>query len=205
MPLLDDPKHEYMAQMLAEGRDYDEAYSAIYPSARNPRNNVKRFLTRYPEILDRVKELTQDRAEMRAAVLARSKDMADVSKTYVMARLKEIVERCMQYQPVLDARGEQVYAGDDKRISAVYAFDARSAVAALKLLGLELGMFVQRISVAKDPFADVPAQDVKRIMDALKDIQTGRVIEHKAEDMEHGEGGINGQDYVDSTTPTLAQ
>lgn len=61
-----------------------------------------------------------------------------ITQEYVLANLKEIVERCMQRAPVTTARGGQVL---DKNGNAVWKFDARGANKALELLGRHLGMF----------------------------------------------------------------
>lgn len=68
-------------------------------------------------------------AELSTAVAAR----LGLNHEWVLANLREIVERCMQAAPVRDARG-RVVEGE-------WTFDARGATRALELLAKHLGMF----------------------------------------------------------------
>ena len=65
------------------------------------------------------------------------------TKTYVQMNLRVVAERCMQVEPVMDAKGQPT--GD-------YKFDASGANAALKLLGQTIGMFKEesRIKIVAD-------------------------------------------------------
>jgi phage terminase small subunit len=82
-------------------------------------------------------------AAIQAALQTRSK-RTEVTQDYVVANLREVVERCMQRAPVL-AGGEQVVtAAQDGRLATLWCFDGKTAVAALGLLGKHLGMFVEK-------------------------------------------------------------
>ena len=65
------------------------------------------------------------------------------TKQYVQMNLRVVAERCMQVEPVLDAKGQPT--GD-------YKFDASGANTALKLLGQTIGMFKEesRIKIVAD-------------------------------------------------------
>ena len=65
------------------------------------------------------------------------------TKSYVQMNLRVVAERCMQVEPVLDAKGQPT--GD-------YKFDASGANMALKLLGQTIGMFKEesRIKIVAD-------------------------------------------------------
>ena len=65
------------------------------------------------------------------------------TKSYVQMNLRVVAERCMQVEPVLDAKGQPT--GD-------YKFDASGANTALKLLGQTIGMFKEesRIKIVAD-------------------------------------------------------
>lgn len=81
------------------------------------------------------------RAEVaRAVACARGDAQAhdEVTRQWVVARLKEVAERCMQAAPVPPARGA---AGD---AAPQYKFDAGAAIRALNLLGKTIGMFSER-------------------------------------------------------------
>lgn len=60
MPVLEDGKHEIMAQALARGMRAEAAHEAAgYKKAMN----ASKYLKRYPHILERAKELKQIAAE----------------------------------------------------------------------------------------------------------------------------------------------
>lgn len=101
-------------------------------------------------------------ASQRAAAVEASRIMSDVNvrsylkyciesdhealvatKTYVQMNLRVVAERCMQVEPVFDAKGQPT--GD-------YKFDASGANTALKLLGQTIGMFKEesRIKIVAD-------------------------------------------------------
>lgn len=101
-------------------------------------------------------------ASQRAAAVEASRIMSDVNvrsylkyciesdhealvatKSYVQMNLRVVAERCMQVEPVLDAKGQPT--GD-------YKFDANGANTALKLLGQTIGMFKEesRIKIVAD-------------------------------------------------------
>lgn len=65
------------------------------------------------------------------------------TKQYVQMNLRVVAERCMQVEPVFDAKGQPT--GD-------YKFDASGANTALKLLGQTIGMFKEesRIKIVAD-------------------------------------------------------
>ena len=101
-------------------------------------------------------------ASQRAAAVEASRIMSDVNvrsylkyciesdhealvatKSYVQMNLRVVAERCMQVEPVFDAKGQPT--GD-------YKFDASGANTALKLLGQTIGMFKEesRIKIVAD-------------------------------------------------------
>lgn len=61
-----------------------------------------------------------------------------VTREWVVARLREVAERCMQAAPAAPARGAAGAEGPQ------YKFDAGAAIRALGLLGKHLGMFGPR-------------------------------------------------------------
>jgi hypothetical protein len=179
VPALKKPERERMAQLMASGKPASVAFAAIKPKDKQPEKNCGRFLKRYPEIEQRVAEIVNLKVEESRFVGNRALEIAAVDKSYVLRNLKEIVDRCMQAHPVLDQDGAQVYVETPTgKVAPEYGFDPKPAVAALRLLGLEAGMFVQRFAQVPDPFAGLPAQVVQQIMEALAGVRAGRVIEH---------------------------
>lgn len=86
-----------------------------------------------PDLLARVRELQHEQVERLA-----------VSADYVLLRLLDTLERCMQARPVMvwdpDA-GCKVESGE-------YVFDSKGALRALELIGKHLGMFEDRLKVS---------------------------------------------------------
>ena len=85
------------------------------------------------------------REAIRLAMLERQR-RTELSADYVIATLREIVERSMQRSPVLTRRGEQLV---DEEGRHVWRFDGRTASRALELLGRHLGMFADRVRQEK--------------------------------------------------------
>jgi phage terminase small subunit len=121
MPVLPNNKHELFAQGLAKGLSADVAYEQA--SYTPNRGNAAR-LKANESISGRVKEL-QEAAAAKAMV----------TKQWVLDHLKEIVERAMQAEPVLDREGNP---------TGEYTFQGNVANKALELIGKELGMFTGR-------------------------------------------------------------
>ena len=68
-------------------------------------------------------------------------EKTEITQEWVLNRLKEISDRCMQEVPVMKrVDGEMVETGEFK-------FDSQGAVKATELLGKSLGLFEQKINV----------------------------------------------------------
>ena len=65
----------------------------------------------------------------------------DISQEWVLKRLKEISDRCMQAEPVM------MFNGDEWVESGEYKFDSTGANKSTELIGKHLGMFVQKIDM----------------------------------------------------------
>src|SRR5262245_28581808 len=122
MPVLPKNKHELFAQGLAKGLGIGAAYEAAgYKTSPAAATRLSKNV----KIRERVKELQEAAAEK-----------VVLTKQWVLDRLKEIVERTMQAEPVLDREGKP---------TGEYTFQANGANKALELIGKELGMFVDRL------------------------------------------------------------
>ena len=84
-------------------------------------------LLKNAEILARVRELQHEQVER-----------LSVSADYVVLKLMENREKCMEPVPVLDSNGNQ---------TGEYTFDSKGALRALELLGRHLGMFDDRLKI----------------------------------------------------------
>jgi phage terminase small subunit len=69
-------------------------------------------------------------------------DKVDLSQEWVLRRLKEISDRCMQAEPVMTFDGDQwVESGE-------YKFDSTGANKSTELIGKHLGMFVNKVDLS---------------------------------------------------------
>lgn len=99
-------------------------------------------------------------AKVRAETSARTAITVD----YVLNGLREIAERCLQKEQVLDRKGDPVLVetpGGD--LAAAFTFQASAGARAFELLGKHLGMFVERVEHSgKVEVEDVSEQEVAR-------------------------------------------
>jgi phage terminase small subunit len=135
MPVLNNPKHEHFAQLIAGGASATKAYGlAGYPGdgAAQSANRLRKAA----KVRERV-------AELQAAVAERAVEKAALDRTWVLDRLRENVARAMQATAPLD---------DDGRPCGDYRYEGQVANRALELLGKELGMFKdhQKLEVEGD-------------------------------------------------------
>lgn len=122
MAALENARHEKFCLERVAGKTIDEAYVAA-GYKKNPGNAGR--LNNNEHIQARITELQSKAAEK-----------AGLSKEWVIDRLMEVAERCMQAEAVRDHEGEP---------TGEYKFDASGANRALELLGKEQGMFKQQI------------------------------------------------------------
>jgi phage terminase small subunit len=135
MPVLSNARHERFAQATADGLKGKAAFlKAGFPngpgasvSANRLRNNAK--------IGARINELLLSRERIAAHGFAKAIEKTAISKEYVLSRLKENVERAMQYEAPKDGVGN---------IIGYFEYEGSVANRALELLGKELGMFIER-------------------------------------------------------------
>lgn len=180
MAALTNPKYEAMAYALAQGMTQEQAYVNAGYKTKHPAKVASITLAKHPEIKVRAQEIRFDIDIRAQRVIEKAAEAAAVSKAYVLSRLHEMAERCMQHRPVLDKDGGQVYVETaDGKIAPAYTFDARGAKGALHLIGLELGMFVQRVRFEKTPFDELPAETLREIMHGLIAMKQGRIIPHQ--------------------------
>jgi len=128
---LHNPRHEQFAQSVASGKSATESYISAGYSKSGAHASTHRLL-QHAAVKARVEHL-RDAASQLAVT------RAAVDREYVLARLKENVERAMQHQPVLDRKGKE---------TGICTYQGQVANRALELIGTELGMFVDRSDVS---------------------------------------------------------
>jgi hypothetical protein len=143
MPALVRARDEKLAQALAKGVMTLAAACIAAGFSGDPAAVTKKC--RQKRIQDRVKELQamrQTRVAKRLDIEYETTEAAakalGISKRWVLERLKYNAERCLRGQPVFDAQGMQIPGKFTGRP------DANGANQALRLIGLELGMFIER-------------------------------------------------------------
>lgn len=95
----------------------------------------------------------------------------EIDAEYVLKNLREVSERCMQSRPVVNKKGEPVMTETpDGEIVPAYTFDSSGANRSLHLIGLHIGMFVERKEIGKpgefDELSDEELDDINRQADA---------------------------------------
>ena len=138
------------------------AYKAAYPSCKTDgtaRANASKLLAN-----TNIQQAMQKKADERL-------DEIDVDVAYIINGIKEVTERCMQKQPVMEfdyeekcLRQKEVELFDEDGNPAgkagVYTFNARDGLKGLELLGKYKNIFKENI--------DVNVNDSKKLKDVFK-------------------------------------
>jgi hypothetical protein len=114
--------------MRASGARVGEAYVAVYGGDKRRASSRASRLDKRPDVAGRIAELQEQSAERMVSDVARNRD-------WIIANLRENVERSLQAKPVLNRQGKP---------TGEWRYDGTVANRSLELLGNELGMFVKR-------------------------------------------------------------
>jgi phage terminase small subunit len=141
-----------------------------------------------PEVRDKVEKGISDAALY-----------AGVSRAWVISKLKEVAERCMQAQPVLDKLGHA---------TGLYVFDSSGANRSLELLGKHLRVFGEDASAQAQLGASVmrllaqEAQTLRRKKESVtvEVITDGKSGGSKADEVD-GRSGEDGRRRVQGGEP----
>jgi len=134
MPALLNPKHEQVCQERAKGSNQTKAYSSVGFSD-NPK--AAHLFFKRTEVIARVREIQNDRIKRDFNASENAARSLGIDKRWVLERLRFNAERCLRGQPVVDVNGVHTGKFTGKP-------DAMGANRALHLIGLELGMFIER-------------------------------------------------------------
>jgi hypothetical protein len=176
--MLKNAKHERFAQGLAEGKSQAQAYTDAGYKAKQANAEASRLIQHVPDITQRRDEILQARRLDADSSRRYAVQQAGYDKARILTTLAEIVDRSMQYAPVTDEKGGQVFVpapegmttkdGQPVLLCAAYTFDAKAATAALKLLGIEEGMFIPREERRPSPLDGLPADVLQAIAQKLR-------------------------------------
>ena len=121
-------QHEAYCRLRMSGHSRAKAYNLAFNKPEDHkwgRQSAYQLEKKTPEILRRIEDLQSQAAGHVLAKVA-------VKNDYIFDTYKEVIERSMQSEPVLDREGNE---------TGEYKFDARSAVAALNSLARINGLF----------------------------------------------------------------
>jgi len=118
-------QERFVQEYIKDGNASQASIRAGYSSAA-AKEIGSRLLT-YANVYEAIKEANKMRSER-----------TNITNDYVLTNLKDIVERCMQNEPVLDKDGNE---------TGVYKFNANGANKSLELLGKHLQMFTDKMEV----------------------------------------------------------
>ena len=120
---------EYLVDLSATHAATRAGYSKKTARQMGSENLSKPYLLH--EIIQRQKQVRKE---------------SELSESWVLERLEELAERCLQHRAVFDSRGRPVYVetpeGD---LAPAYTFDSTGAKGALELIGKHYAMFTDRI------------------------------------------------------------
>jgi len=187
------------AEAVAKGEDKVEAYLDLFP--KTERASAKRTANRWadrPEVKARIAELVLkpqtadlerarvDRETVKKLITQRAADEVvelihevKADRHYVMDNLVTIVERCMQREMVHDKDGNQTYvATAEGQLVGAFTFDAKNAIAALRLIGLENQMFAERVNLKTSLLDKLPAEVLRFMQSRLVEAVEGNTLEN---------------------------
>lgn len=157
MPALSNPKHEIIAQELARGASYLDSYTK--GGFKRTASSASKFV-KQPHIVARVKEIQESRIKTEFDASENAAKSLGIDKRWVLERLRFNAERALRGQPLLDESGVQTGKFTGRP-------DGATANQSLKLIGMELGMFIERHEIgAPGDFSRLTDEELaKRAMD----------------------------------------
>jgi len=154
MPALHNAKQEHFAQLVSNGENPTRAYILAGYSEGGAAQSANRLL-RNADVCSRIAELRAAKEQAHAQAVSKVFEKAALTKEWVIAQLMDNVAIAKAAEPVLDAEGNP---------TGEYKANIAAANGALKLLGLELGMFVERREVRTGPLSAATDDELDQII-----------------------------------------
>lgn len=132
---------QFVDHYVAQGGDNAQAaFAKVRLSSKDPRSGAKRLMA-MPLVGAAINER-----------MKRRRELIELDEKWVLDRLRQMVERCMQAEPVRDAKGEP---------TGEFKFDSSGANRALELIGKHFAMFTDKIdaTVEHKDITDEPMTD----------------------------------------------
>jgi len=134
---LKNSRHELFAYWIVQGKSQAEAYRRAFHGDEeegSPHSaRMGSALMKRPEVAYRI-------AQLQKMAASRVVDTISISESYVVDGYKELLERCMQREPVLDRHGQE---------TGEWKFDASGAAKALEMMSKYLGLYKERKTVGE--------------------------------------------------------
>lgn len=137
---LTEKQGRFCEAFISNGGNATAAYRESYDTkgAEATVNRAAKELMDNPKIGARISTL-------RAQVTDAAMEDATVDKAWVLRRLKTVAQRCLQAEPVLDRKGNQVLVETPSgEMVPAFVFNPMGANRALELLGKECNMFIEK-------------------------------------------------------------
>ena len=148
------------------------AYKVAYPDCNDEsaRTNASRLLTN-----DNIQRAIREQADKRLG-------KAEVDVEYIIGNIKEVVERCMQKEPVMyfdkvdkEYKQEEVYVtdedGENGRFEGVWKFDGANSLKGLELLGKYKNIFKENINISGSLETEKQKNAIDSVVSQMKPIK----------------------------------
>lgn len=90
-----------------------------------------------------------------AEAKAKRAEQLNLDAYWVLHRLKEVADRCMQHEPARDQFGRE--------IPGEFVFDSKGAIRAAELIGKHLGLFEERVRHSGEVNMSFTPEQIKRM------------------------------------------
>lgn len=119
---------QFVDHYVAQGGDNAQAaFAKVKPNTKDPKSGGKRLMA-MPLVIAAINER-----------MTRRRELIELDEKWVLDRLRQIVDRCMQAEPVKDSKGEP---------TGEFKFDSSGANRALELIGKHFAMFTDKLKVS---------------------------------------------------------
>jgi len=168
MPVLDDPRRERFAQLLAKGVVGRDAYT-MAGFRPNSGNYVR--MKRMPEVEARVAEITGLAAESVGITIAdvfaelgkiAFSDMRDMfTSTGQVKRIEDLDDDTASALSSIEVVTKRVAGGGPDEVEHVAKFKMHDKLGALEKIGKHLGMFVDKVALTDSAGKDIEMSDIE--------------------------------------------
>lgn len=163
-PLMNPKWEKFCHNVALIGMTNAEAYGKAGFGAKNKTtwSSAGTGLRKKIEVENRIIVLTE-----------RAIERAQKTREWVDDQLKEVVDRCMQKEPVIEPGKKGITCEACHNHLGEWRFDARGANTALQLMGKDRGMFVEKVQIIDDELAGKSPEEVREKLKAMA-VELGR-------------------------------